>query len=547
VVTVLGVWDGLNASACLLDDGVLTHAVQEERFTNVKNQTGMPVNSINWIVGEVKHIDYVALSTRFVHDPAHWRSMEWFGKNRRDEVANRLTWWARKRTPYFSQRTETRVKNLRAILNNFGVDSQTRISVIEHHDAHAASAYYSSPYEKPIVVTADGSGDGVSFTVNMVEDGVLHRVGSKGRDASIGHIYAMTTAIMGFKPLEHEYKLMGLAPYGRIDQHLYAALEKVAKSGIPYAYEELSKLYAGKRFDTICATLQAWFEWEMLNLISGVNRNILGDGSWCFSGGDFMNVKANMLIQSQPYVKHAFFMPSASDESTSIGAAQKLYADLCVECGINPREKLKPITHLYLGPEPGEPEEAKGYVVYRSEDPEELASYLISEGNIVARCSGRMEFGAMALGNRSIAADPRNLLVVDRLNKAIKMRDFWMPFTPSMLRERQGDYLDNPGEIYAPYMITCFNSTPLAKKHIPAAMHRFDGTVRPQMVDEGWNPEWHHLIKCFEEKTGVGAVLNTSFNIHSFPLVIDSARAIWTMNNSDLRYLICGKWVVEKR
>ncbi len=546
-MNVMGVWDGHNASACLLEEGRITHAVQEERFTNVKNDVGIPVNSIKWIAEQAGVIDYVALSTRFVHDPAHWRQMGWFGKSRAGQLENRLTWWYRKHNPYFSQRTETRVKNLKALLSNLGQDVKPRIIVVDHHVAHASSAYYSSPHINPIVVTADGSGDGVSSTVSMINDGELRRIYSKDRDSSIGHIYAMTTAIMGFKPLEHEYKLMGLAPYGKVDPIIVAGLRRIASTRIPYAYDELKRLYAGKRFDTICASLQSWFEEAMLGFIDGVNRNLQGDGSWCFAGGDYMNVKANMLIQQRPYVKGAFFMPSASDESTSIGAAQKVYADLVAADGGNPRDAIYPITDLYLGPEPGEVPEVEGFNQYKCSGPEELTASLVAEGHIVARCNGRMEFGARALGNRSIVADPRDLRVVDRLNKKVKMRDFWMPFTPSMLREAQGEYLVNPSGIYAPYMITCFDSTPLAKSHLAAAMHRFDHTIRPQMVDVSWNRSYHRLISHFRDRTGVAAVLNTSFNIHGYPLVIDADRAMWTMKNSGLDFLVVGNTVVERR
>jgi carbamoyltransferase len=545
----LGVFDGLNASACLIQDGVLTHAVQEERFTNKKNQAGMPLHSIKWILGDAHpKLDAVALSTRFIHSPAFFSDFKWMKRGKREQLANQSTWWMQRRVnPYYSKRTETRAANLRAILSLEDVPRSVPIKVIDHHTAHAASAYYSSALRSPIVVTMDGSGDGLSETVSVTDEKGLHRISQRGRDDSLGEIYAVSTYILGFKPLEHEYKLMGMAPYGKVDPDVVKGLELLmAKRSTKFIYPELKKLYEGKRLDNICASLQDFFERTMLGELNHIARQLDNKQmDWCFAGGDFMNVKANMLIQEQPCIRESFIMPSASDESTSIGAAQQVYANLCLEHGEEPREKLKPIGALYLGPAPKAPSDPD-LNIYKCRNIEKYAAEMIAEGRIVARCSGRMEFGARALGNRSIMADPRDLGVIDRLNKAIKMRDFWMPFTPSIMYEHAEDYVQNPRGLYTPYMITCLRSTDNGRRELPAAMHRYDYTIRPQMVRSDWNPEYYGIISNFRDMTGVAGILNTSFNLHGYPIVLDEGNAVWTLNNSGLDALIVGDTVVEK-
>jgi carbamoyltransferase len=246
-------------------------------------------------------------------------------------------------------------------------------------------------------------------------------------------------------------------------------------------------------------------------------------------------------------VEEIFIFPSAGDESTAIGAAFWYYFQ---QTGRQPQ----PIADLYFGPSFDDEvenvlleEETTGR--YRIEKPERLperVADLLVRGKIVARCAGKMEWGARALGNRSILADPRNPDIVRIINEQIKQRDFWMPFTPSILEERAGDYLVNPKNIFAPYMILAFESTNLARKDLPAAMHPYDFTLRPQVVRQSWNLEYHQIIQEFENRTGVGGVLNTSFNIHGEPIVGTPADALDVFARSGLEYLVLGDCLLAK-
>jgi carbamoyltransferase len=174
-----------------------------------------------------------------------------------------------------------------------------------------------------------------------------------------------------------------------------------------------------------------------------------------------------------------------------------------------------------------------------------VAELLVSDG-VVARCAGRMEFGARALGNRSILANPTDHRVVGLINRMIKNRDFWMPFAPTVLAERADDYLLNPKGLASPYMMLAMETRPAARDALTAALHPHDATARPQILEQAWNPEYHALIRAFEGRTGVGAVLNTSFNLHGEPIVCTAADAVDTFERSGLQHLAVGHWLISK-
>ncbi|HYB42519.1 MAG TPA: carbamoyltransferase C-terminal domain-containing protein, partial [Candidatus Methylomirabilis sp.] len=177
---------------------------------------------------------------------------------------------------------------------------------------------------------------------------------------------------------------------------------------------------------------------------------------------------------------------------------------------------------------------------------ERIAELLVTDG-VVARCAGRMEFGARALGNRSILANPTDLRVVSLINRMIKNRDFWMPFAPTVLEERAPDYLVVPRRLASPYMMLAMATRPAARDALAAAIHPQDGTARPQILAESWNPEYHAVISEFQRRTGVGAVLNTSFNLHGEPIVASADDAVDTFERSGLPHLAVGHWLISKK
>jgi carbamoyltransferase len=455
-------------------------------------------------------------------------------------------------------------------LASLGLDVGPLASV-DHHTAHAAAAYYGSGWAgKVLVITCDGGGDRRSATVSIGERGQIQPIASIPEDDSIGHLYSMVTYYLGMTPLEHEYKVMGLAPYGgklcAVREHasLFANLFESdprnslvwrRRKGVPpmcSAYNLIRKLLYRKRFDLVAAGLQQ-FTQDMLtqwvrNCVraTGIRRVVC-------SGGVFMNVKANQELLALPEIEELFIFPSSGDETNSIGAAYFVYAQECLRAGraVN----IEPIGPIYWGRgfDDAEAETAlrefKGQsrLCYKHvQNIERLVAEALARGEVVARAKERMEFGARALGNRSILARADNVQGVRLINDMIKNRDFWMPFAPAVLLERSEEYYCKPKPMAAPYMVITFDSQPNARDKCWATLHPQDCSVRPQEVTESWNPEFYRLIKYYEEITGEGIILNTSFNLHGYPVVYQPADALGVFDHSGLQYLALGNWWVKK-
>ena len=571
---ILGVHDGHNSSAALLKDGIITWAIQEERMCNRKNEPGIPYSAIKHIGQQMTdNFDVVVLATNFIHEADWYRKQEFWERGKKDWYINKVTWPFKKRfNPYFKNRLRDRKRELGKYLAFLGFPGwdETNIQSVEHHTAHAASAYYGSHYmddDEIVIFTADGSGDGLSATVSDGLNGEMHRVSASTRDESIGEIYSLTTYYLGFRAWEHEYKLMGMAPYSKVDEGILRGLNKLihvkngkfhATQSADFAYDYLKKLYYRKRFDSICATIQFWFEEMMKRWIISSFDTFLRPSEIpvkiACAGGDYMNVKANMLIAAMDEIEDLFITPSAGDESTSIGAAMKIYADYCFEHGMNPMKEIKPFGPLYLGPD-ADPsliddalknQETENWQVWEERNVEKFVAELLAENKIVARCSGRCEFGARALGNRTIMANAQDPDNITELNARIKHRDFWMPFTPSVMYEERKRLVNNPKDIRAPYMILAFNSLPDGQRELKAAMHPYDLTIRPQQVEKEWNPGYWETLRQWHRASGCGGFLNTSFNLHGYPIVKDSEFAVHTMKYSGLEYLVVDNYVVQK-
>jgi carbamoyltransferase len=365
---------------------------------------------------------------------------------------------------------------------------------------------------------------------------------------------------------EHEYKVMGLAPYASKEgsRRAYEALREIFDlvEGNPcrFAWKKHGERYQlllrhclGLRFDWVAGGAQKLLE-EALLRWARLSRSRYGGSRLALGGGVFMNVKANMLIAQEEWVEDLFAFPSSGDESNAIGAAHLGYLQECERRSVP--FAPEPFGPAYLGPSASD-EEIEAVIAERRLDSlykvslhdrieEKIAELLVTDG-VVARCSGRMEFGARALGNRSILANPSDHRVVPLINRMIKNRDFWMPFAPTILKEREADYLVNPKRLASPYMMLAFPTNPKRQDELVAAIHPQDATARPQILEESWNPEYHAIIREFERRTGIGAVLNTSFNLHGEPMVSSPADAVDTFERSGLPHLVMGHWLISKR
>lgn len=567
---ILGIHDGHNSGATLVSNGRVVASVCEERLTRKKNEVGYPRRSIEDVLRiagvDATELTEVVYASNFMHSREHLLDITtWYpvglAEQRKAETAPNDY-----QKVIFQQRRSERIAD---VADHLGIDAG-RVSFVEHHLAHLTAAYYTAPGlapDQPVLgLTCDGAGDGLCATVSVCKGNEIDRIAATDRHASLGKIYSRATFLMGMTPWEHEYKLMGLAPYadpGRVDRaadplrallkfsHDGLSFERTGELSTNFCYEYLRDAFERTRFDTIAGAVQLVTE-EML--VDWVKNAVAatGIGDIVCGGGVFMNVKANMLIAQLPEVRSMYVMPSAGDESLSIGAAlyrhyqatgQRDRSESCLE-------------DLYLGGDFSDQDEEQAisdarreadFDVYRPNDLNAAIADLVADGKIVALSRGRMEWGARALGNRSIVTSADNWRQVDVINRAIKMRDFWMPFAPSIKEDAAPRYFDDPKELHPWFMTFGFPARPDGYEDIVAGSHPRDQTLRPQVVTRRANPNYHAVIDEFETRTGRGAVLNTSFNLHGEPIVYSPADALRVLRLSGLNHLALGHHLVSKK
>ena len=567
---IVGIHDGHNASVAYIENGCLKFAIQEERLNLIKNYWGFPHTSFDFLLSkydlESQDIDLIVFSSKYMPKgmdrdrliEAHNQDNNIYEIFRNlmaeKDIYKRLTFHRLRRKKLSNTNMEMRRRNLKKY--NF---SDGKIYFLDHHLSHAAAAYYGLKYDDDpyLILTLDGGGDSLCATVSIGKNGMIERLSETHQGHSIGNIYSRITFLMGFVPWEHEYKLMGMAPYAnpdrseRVRQMFSSYLDLDDKNPmsfkrkIPesttYITKRLEKDIRGLRFDEICAGLQIFTEdlivrWvkECIG-ITGIRRVLC-------SGGVFMNVKANKRIMELPEVDIISIFPSCGDETNSIGAAFFL--------AYQNKDSVAPLSHFYTGHhfnnEFVEQEIKKTDIswTYFDDIDEKIAS-LLADQKIVARCSGAMEFGARALGNRSILANPSSQDCVRVINMMVKKRDFWMPFAPVLRKERMHEYIINPKNIDSPYMMFTFDTT-TKRNEFMGAVHNADLTARAQIISEEANPQYYNIIKKFEEKTGMGVLLNTSFNLHGCPIVMGPREAIDVFSKSGLQYLVLENYLLWK-
>lgn len=572
---VLGIHDGHNSGACVLRDGKVISAVSAERLSRVKNDTGYSAVAVAEVLKlaaiKPSDISIVAIaSTQRSTKEWFMRTDTWYQSSLPGIVAgaefafpplrslypaiNFVTRNFIKRVPFNNSSLVARVKK------DFGFES-AKFSFVDHHLCHAAASYYGRPWnDETLILTLDGRGDGLCATLSIGSGTEIKRISSTGGGNSIAEVYLGITSFLGMKPLEHEYKVMGLAPYasrqhGDKAARIFDGLVRInddlsfsSKIRTNVSYYWIRKRFAQQRFDNVAYAVQKFTEDTTIEWVkkavarTGVHNVVLG-------GGLFMNVKLNKLILELPEVKKLFIAPSCSDESLMIGAAMVEYVKAA-------GKRPEPIGNIYYGGSFGDDyvkeflaknEVSKKYRVQQFSDINGAVAELLAKNRVVARCAGRMEFGARALGNRSILSNPSSFANVRIINQMIKSRDFWMPFAPSILAEAEKEYILNPKSMPSPYMIIAFDSVEENRERIVAAMHQYDFTVRPQVVDKLYNSDYHAIIKQFQKHTGIGAVLNTSFNLHGFPIVYSPEEAYDVFERSGLQHLQLNNFLVSKK
>ena len=568
--TILGIHYGHDGGVAIVQNGKVVAAINEERMRNIKHYNGIPSFSLNEIFkiskihpSEIDAIAIVGISdmTKFSESSAFPIYAHLY------YTWNPITLNPKTASSFTSHNYRFRdIDEIKTILTEIGVQIK-EILFVEHHLGHAAGAYYLSQWnldEKVLIFTADAAGDGLSSTVSIGHKGEIERV--KDSESTYYHslgysFFGEITNYLGMVEGDHEYKVMGLAPYGKSSY----CLDKIKKiididSSNPLKFKnnmnclkpsfeiELGKILRGQRFDNVAAAAQEWLEILKEKWVKSAIAKT-GIHKIACAGGNFLNVKANQKLLALEEVDDAFFCPASGDEGLAVGAALIGYYEMSMMSGKKP-ENI-PLKDTYLGSSFSNEEIEESLkkhsllekAEYIDDIDETVGELLTKDSNIVARFSGKMEWGPRGLGNRSILANPSDYGVIRKINHAIKMRDFWMPFGPSILESRMRDYVVNP--INAPYMILAFDTTE-KRSEISAAIHPYDLTCRPQTVITEYNPGYEKVLKSFEAKTGIGAILNTSFNLHGKPIVWSPDIAIDTFNNSELDAVAVGNYLLKK-
>jgi len=584
---ILAINAGINSSVGLFRDGRAVICVEEERFDRIKNWFGFPEQALHYLLSEnyfsPKELTDIAVCDEVVNDISrekfykrydyHYNYGKLLAYNIKLErtkldIKNKLK-SAGLYKSYAQARAEQAEdkgyhKQLYDKIATYGLDV-SKIIHVEHHLCHAASAYYglgtdiNEPY---LIFTLDGGGDDLRSTVSIGQKGIIERK-SAGNEYSIGNMYSAITHHLGFRSHEHEYKLMGLAPYvdskhadkyRKFFEHYLKLVNDDTEFANPYFinhsvfFAEVIKQLTGSRFDNIAAGLQSFTEDIVVRWIKG-NIRKYGVSKILCAGGVFMNVKLNKHLSELPEVTYIDVFPSCGDESNIFGAAYHIHNSRYNKaCGL--------LNSYTLGPTPSNDltiafEKYKEQITTKhSDNIHESVAGMLSDNMIVAHCNSNMEFGARALGNRSILANPSQMQNINKINKSVKKRDFWMPFAPAMLWEDANTMIDIPLSLQhqgSPYMMFAFDTKDNMRDKIICGIHQADFTARAQTVAQEKYPALHTIIKAFKAKTGVPCVLNTSFNLHGYPIVANSQQAIEVLLNSEIDVLVIDNYIIRRK
>jgi carbamoyltransferase len=570
---VLGIADSITSGASLVADGRVLAAVSEERLNRQKMAMGFPQKSIDEVLRiaavSMKDVDHVAVATNSLFWRAECKKMEdYFRKPKglgRDlflssgALFSRLTGGDKlSRKVYYEMKqvlTKSRKEKIKEILKSVW-SYEGSISFIDHHLAHCASAYFTSGMNDAVVVSLDGAGDNCASHVYKVEDGDFHIQHKIDSYDSIGNYYAYVTHICGFQGHKHEGKITGLAAYGKnayVDMFRrylqykdgsikniggcfdWSAIKKIEKEiGEEFSKEDLAASVQYILEDIACQYVDFWMK-------------KIGKSHVALAGGVFANVKLNQRIHSLNSVDNIFIHPGMGDEGLAAGAALFQCFKMCKEHKIS--FDFHEVENVYWGPEYSEKEIEKsikrfGYQCEYYENIEEKIAALLSEAKIVARFSGRMEYGPRALGNRSILYQTNDVTVNDWLNKKLRRTEF-MPFAPVTLQEHAHKcYVNMQGaETPARFMTITFDCTDWMRENCPAVVH-IDNTARPQIIDKYTNESYYKILHEYHKLTGVPSIVNTSFNMHEEPIVCTPSDALRAFRDGEIHYLALEKYLV---
>jgi carbamoyltransferase len=549
-----------DSAAALLRDGQLVFAIAEERLSRIKHDAGFPHRSIQACLDfaniRAADLDFICYGWQPAGDVFRHDLSCYLRGRMPASYLNVLNSTRHFASMWHQQNGQSRFKQ------HFGA-TRARVLFVEHHLAHALSAYALSGFDDAAALVVDGRGAWEATSLWHGHDGRIEHLHTIDWPNSLGVFYAEMTQFLGFQKYSDEWKVMGLAPYGKpgvdLDDFIQLTPEDArtcyrvnsklllddtsAKSGLasklgpPREPEsEITQRHRDIAFATQEACERAMIALAQRVLSRANSRNL------CLAGGVALNSKANGKILASGICDGLFIQPAAGDDGVAIGAALAPMID-----GNRPL-LLQTMRHAYWGNEISDDEiqsmlRTCKIQSTRLDDPPAHAAQMIAEGKILGWFQGRMEFGPRSLGNRSILADPRDPAMKDRVNNAVKFREPWRPFAPTLLAESAPEYLESAFD--SPFMILAAQVRPEKRAEIPAVTH-VDGSARPQTVEANINPLFHRLISEFQRRTGVPVVMNTSFNLRGEPIVCSVADALRTFFTSGMDALIIGSFLIEK-
>ena len=582
-----------DSAACLVVDGEIVAAAQEERFTRKKHDSAFPIHAINYCLSEAcitaADLDYVVFYDKpFLKFERLFETYLAFAPKGFKSFATSLPVWLKDKLFQKTVITD-------ALKENFGKDINwyERLLFSEHHLSHAASAFFPSPFEDAAVLTMDGVGEWTTTSLAVGSGNQLAVHKEIHFPHSLGLLYSAFTYYTGFKVNSGEYKVMGLAPYGEpkyaqlIKEHLIDIKEDGSFhldmsyfnycTDLTMTNDKFADLFGGparqsegtltQREMDLAASVQAVTEEVVIKLAKGI-RQSTGQKNLCLAGGVALNCVANGKLLRENIFENIWIQPASGDAGGAIGAALGAYHLM-----LNKPRTVKTVDSMkgsYLGPVYGQHDiehrlKTAGavFTVVSEDQMISQTAQALADGKAVGWHQGRMEFGPRALGGRSIIADPRSPSVQKQLNLKVKYRESFRPFAPSVLREHVSDWFDLDGD--SPYMLLVadvhknkqmsmteeqqklfgIDKLNVPRSEIPAVTH-VDYSARIQTVHESTNPKYHQLISKFYELTGCPVIVNTSFNVRGEPIVNTPEDAFHCLMGTEMEFLAVGNCILRK-
>jgi len=583
-----------DSAACLIDEGRIVAAAQEERFTRKKHDAGFPYHAVRYCLAEGGVEKTADLGGVVFYDKPllkFHRILETYLA-----VAPRGLRSAVQAIPLWLREKLWIPPHIHDSLERCGLAEPPAIFFTEHHESHAASAFYPSPFTEAAVLTLDGVGEWATTTIGVGEGSSLRLLREITFPHSLGLLYSAFTYFTGFKVNSGEYKLMGLAPYGegkytdvikrelvdvradgsfRLNMDYFGYMDGLVMTNERFAAlfggpARLPESPIGPREMDLAKSIQEVTE-EIVLKLARQAREITGKRNLCLAGGVALNCVANGILLRARLFDDLWIQPAAGDAGGALGAPLAYWHNALGKPRTVSRNGRDGMRGALLGPEFSR-DQIKDYLDARGLPAEELPepdwapriAGLIAGEHVVGLCQGRMEFGPRALGGRSIVGDPRSPRMQSIMNLKIKFRESFRPFAPSVLEERIGEYfdLDRP----SPYMLLVADvvenrriprqgdekGLPLVewvnrpRSDIPAITH-VDYSARIQSVSKEDSPRYHALISEFEKLTGYGVIVNTSFNVRGEPIVCTPEDAYRCFMRTEMDYLVIGPFLLDKR